>query len=88
MRRHWVNCGRRRLLGPGWDRGRQAVALSRRRAPPLTPWPQLGPPNSVKSDHWFHDLFRAMPDLVRHLLPELTAEVELPGESAYTFRPL
>jgi predicted transposase YdaD len=42
----------------------------------------------MKSDHWFHDLFRAMPDLVRHLLPELAAEADRPAGSAYTFRPL
>ncbi|MFM1798218.1 MAG: hypothetical protein RLZZ117_496, partial [Cyanobacteriota bacterium] len=83
-----TGCVKGRQGAAGGDRGRQAVALSRRRTPPLTPWPHWGPPNSVRSDHWFHDLFRAMPDLVRHLLPELTAEVELPGESAYTFRPL
>jgi predicted transposase YdaD len=40
----------------------------------------------MQSDHWFHDLFKAMPDLVRHLLPELAAD--RPAESAYTFRPL
>ncbi len=47
---------------------------------------QIWPPPPMKSDHWFHDLFKAMPDLVRHLLPELAAD--RPAASAYTFRPL
>ena len=47
---------------------------------------QIWPPPPMKSDHWFHDLFKAMPDLVRHLLPELAAD--RPAASAYTFRPV
>jgi hypothetical protein len=27
----------------------------------------------MQSDHWHHELFRAMPDLVRQLIPELAA---------------
>jgi hypothetical protein len=27
----------------------------------------------MQSDHWYHELFRAMPDLVRQLIPELAA---------------
>jgi predicted transposase YdaD len=47
----------------------------------------------MQSDHWFHDLFRAMPDLVRHLLPELAApspiaRPEGTDDSVYTFRPV
>ena len=32
----------------------------------------------MQSDHWFHELFRAMPDLVRQLLPQLAS---LSGEA-------
>ena len=43
----------------------------------------------MKSDHWFHDLFRVMPDLVRHLLPELAAGLQAnTTASAYRFQPV
>ena len=43
----------------------------------------------MKSDHWFHDLFRVMPDLVRHLLPELPAGLQAnTTASAYRFQPV
>jgi hypothetical protein len=33
----------------------------------------------MQSDHWYHELFRAMPDLVRQLIPELAAADRGPG---------
>jgi hypothetical protein len=38
----------------------------------------------VHSDHWFHAVFRALPDLVRQLIPAL----ECSGAAAYSFRPI
>jgi predicted transposase YdaD len=38
----------------------------------------------VHSDHWFHAVFRALPDLVRQLIPTL----ECTGAAAYSFRPI
>ena len=49
----------------------------------------------MQSDHWYHELFRALPDLVRHLLPESAANLDAPptavttatsANSAYTFQ--
>ena len=51
----------------------------------------------MPSDHWYSEVFRAMPDLVCHLLPGLAAadfssstgpEAESTRETAYIFRPV
>jgi hypothetical protein len=51
----------------------------------------------LPSDHWYSEVFRALPDLVCHLLPGLAAadpssstgpEAELARETAYIFRPV
>ncbi|MFN7898677.1 MAG: DUF2887 domain-containing protein [Synechococcaceae cyanobacterium] len=34
----------------------------------------------MKSDHWYHELFKAMPDLVRRLIPELANAEPLAGD--------
>ena len=55
----WLDRGLRPSLAPGGGTGE---AMD----------PSPGPlPSPVQSDHWYHELFKAMPDLVRHLLPEL-----------------
>jgi predicted transposase YdaD len=41
----------------------------------------------VPSDHWYAEVFRALPDLVRHLLPGLTPAPR-DSETAYIFRPV
>ncbi|GDX74454.1 hypothetical protein LBMAG40_11110 [Cyanobium sp.] len=40
----------------------------------------------MPSDHWYDEVFRAMPDLVCRLLPGLVAEPQ--QESTYIFRPV
>jgi hypothetical protein len=54
-------------------------------------------PLPLPSDHWYSEVFRAMPDLVCRLLPGLAAadssssagpEPEPPRETAYIFRPV
>ena len=43
----------------------------------------------MQSDHWFYEVFRALPDLGRCLLPDLPAfGLEAASESKYTFRPV
>ena len=46
-----------------------------------------GPCSPVPSDHWVAEVFRALPDLVRHLLPGL-APAPREGETTYVFRPV
>ena len=56
------------------------------------PAPRSSPPipNPLQSDHWYSEVFRALPDLVCQLLPGLAAAG--PGdtdtETAYAFRPI
>ena len=58
----------------------------------LGPAPRSSPPfpNPLQSDHWYSEVFRALPDLVCQLLPGLAAAG--PGdtdtETAYAFRPI
>ena len=45
----------------------------------------------MQSDHWYHELFKAMPDLVRCLLTDQVADCGMPKEdesTTYTFRPV
>jgi predicted transposase YdaD len=46
-----------------------------------------GPCSPVHSDHWYAEVFRALPDLVRHLLPRL-APAPRESEPTYIFRPV
>jgi predicted transposase YdaD len=46
-----------------------------------------GPCSPVPSDHWYAEVFRALPDLVRHLLPGL-APAPRESEPTYMFRPV
>ena len=42
----------------------------------------------MHSDHWFAEVFQALPDLVRHLLPGLPAAQSGDSETDYIFRPV
>ena len=42
----------------------------------------------MHSDHWFAEVFQALPDLVRHLLPGLPAAQSGDSETDDIFRPV
>ena len=54
------------------------------------PLPSPPIPNPLQSDHWYSEVFRALPDLVCQLLPGLAAAE--PGDTdtdtAYASRPI
>ena len=60
----------------------------------LGPAPRSSPaiPNPLQSDHWYSEVFRALPDLVCRLLPGLEAaepgDTDTDTETAYSFRPI
>lgn len=66
------------------------MALDLWGSPPSTPYPSL----PLRSDHWYSEVFRALPDLVCHLLagadsrPSSEPETNPERETAYLYRPV
>ena len=56
-----------------WPGGRQGVTGGGTASVGLAPLSSLFLPAPLPSDHWYSEVFRALPDLVCHLLPGLAA---------------